>query len=246
MKCFLSFLTFDFFLLTFSFSHRILAIECTHQCVSVAVGGPEGIVEETVWEWQRTAESIIPLVDKVLASAEIAVSDIDLLALSSGPGSFTSLRIGMATAKGLAYGTAAPLVTVSTMEALAKSARDRVDSPFLVPAIPARKGEFYYALYASKDDGLEEIEKTTYAPVDRMKDFLELRKGRCAVVVRDISPLQQVCRAASVGAVKADFFTAASLIPLANKKYTAGEISSLETVIPDYQQKFRPKKQGRK
>lgn len=234
------FFDFDFFHLTFS--HKILAIECTHRCISIAVGAPDGVVEETIWEWQRTAESIVPLVDKVLAAAAIVISDIDLLALSSGPGSFTALRIGMATAKGLAYGTGAPLVTVSTMEALAKSAREHVDTPFLVPVIPARKGEFYYALYASKDGGFEEIGEKTYAPVERLKDFLELRRGRCTVVAREIAPLQEVCLAGGVGAVEADFFTAASLIPLANKQYTAGEISSLETLIPDYQQKFRPKR----
>ena len=208
----------------------------------MAVGGPGGVVEETLWEWQRTAESIVPLVDKVLVSAETALNDIDFLALSSGPGSFTALRIGMATAKGIAYGTGIPLVTVSTMEALAVSAREHVDTPCLVPVIPARKGEFYYAVYTLKDDGLEEIEKTVYAPAGRLIAFLEPRKDRCAVIARDIDPLENACRTAGVNAVTADFFTAASLIPLAEKKYAAGEVPPLEIVTPDYQQKFRPKR----
>ena len=239
----LVFLTFDFFLLTSSstFSHKILAIECTHQCISAAFGGPEGAVEETVREWQRTAESIVPLVQRVLASAGATVSDIDLLALSSGPGSFTALRIGMATAKGLAYGTGVPLVTVSTIEALAESARHHVGASLLVPVIPARKGEFYYAVYTLKDGGLEEIEKTSYVPVEKLEKVLDSQDCRCAVVARDIVPLEEVCRSAGVDTVRADFFTAASLIPLAEKKYGAGEVHPLETVTPDYLQKFRPK-----
>lgn len=207
----------------------------------MAVGLPGGIVEETLREWQRTAESIIPLVDRVLFSAGTGLEKIDLLAISSGPGSFTALRIGMAAAKGMAYGRGLPLVTVSTMEALAVSARDCADAECLVPVIPARKGEFYHTMYSRKDDKLEEVEKTAYAPLDRLKEFLEPWKERCAVVARDIVPLQEVCRAAGVQAVKADFFTAASLIPMAEEKFAAGDLPPLETVIPDYQQKFRPK-----
>ena len=239
MKRFPSFLTFDFFLLTFS--HKILAIECTHQCISVAVGLQDGVVEETLREWQRTAESIVPLADRVLLSSETVLEDIDFLAVSSGPGSFTALRIGMATAKGIAYGTGIPLVAVSTMEALAMSAREHVDASCLVPVIPARKGEFYYAVYFRKNEELEEGEKTVYAPVDSLREFLESRRERCAVVARDITPLEEVCRAVGADAVRADFFTAASLIPLAEKKFAAGKLPSLETVTPDYQQKFRPK-----
>ena len=239
----LFFLTFDFFLLTSSstFSHKILAIECTHQCISVAVGFPDGVTEETLREWQRTAESIVPLVDRVLLSSETVLEDIDFLAVSSGPGSFTALRIGMATAKGIAHGTGIPLVTVSTMEALAESARNHVDTPCLVPVIPARKREFYCAVYFRKNEELEEGEKIAYVPVDSLREFLESRRERCAVVARDITPLEEVCRAAGADAVRADFFTAASLIPLAEKKYVAGEVPPLETVTPDYLQKFRPK-----
>ena len=208
----------------------------------MAVGGPGGVVEETLWEWQRTAESIVPLVDKVLVSAETALNDIDFLALSSGPGSFTALRIGMATAKGIAYGTGISLVTVSTMEALAVSAREHVDTPCLVPVIPARKGEFYYALYVAKNEKLEMVEKTTYAPVDRLKKFLRSQREPCTLVGREIVSLEEVCRAAGAGAVKADFFTASALIPLAEKKYAAGEVPPLEIVTPDYLQNFRPKR----
>ncbi len=206
----------------------------------MAVGSPEGVVEETLREWQRTAESIVPLVDNVLTLAETSIGNIDFLALSSGPGSFTALRIGMATAKGLAYATGIPLVTVSTMEALAASACGHVDAPCLVPVIPARKREFYYASYFMQDDGLEEEEGIAYAPVDRLKTFLGSRRESCAVVARDVAPLEEVCRTVGMDAVKADFFTASALLPLAERNVAAGAVSSLETVTPDYQQKFRP------
>ncbi|MCW8795883.1 MAG: tRNA (adenosine(37)-N6)-threonylcarbamoyltransferase complex dimerization subunit type 1 TsaB, partial [Chlorobium sp.] len=182
---------------------------------------------------------IIPLADRVLAAAEMVMSDIDFLALSRGPGSFTALRIGMATAKGMAYGLGRPLVTVSTMEALAASACEKVGSRFLVPVIPARKGEWYYAVYRANEKGLEEVEKTAYVPVDSLREILERYRGRCAVVAKDIGQLEEVCRSAGVDAVKADFFTAVSLIPIAEKTYMAGKVPSLEMVTPDYLQQFR-------
>ncbi|MBC8524653.1 MAG: tRNA (adenosine(37)-N6)-threonylcarbamoyltransferase complex dimerization subunit type 1 TsaB [Chlorobium phaeobacteroides] len=220
-------------------SHKILAIECTHQSISVAAVGHVGVVEETVHQWQRTAESIIPLADRVLAAAEMVMSDIDFLALSRGPGSFTALRIGMATAKGMAYGLGRPLVTVSTMEAFAASACEKVGSRFLVPVIPARKGEWYYAVYRANGKGPEEVEKTAFVHVDTLREILERYRGRCAVVAKDIGQLEEVCRSAGVDAVKADFFTAVSLIPIAEKTYMAGEVPSLEMVTPDYLQQFR-------
>lgn len=227
--------------MTFSFSHNTLAIECTHQCISVAVGSPEGVFEETLREWQRTAESIVPLVHKVLALAEKTIDDIDLLALSSGPGSFTALRIGMATAKGFAYGAGVPLVTVSTIEALAESARHHHDASCLVPVIPARKGEFYYAVYTAGNDGLKVLEKTSYVPVEKLEKVLEGQGDQCVVVARNIVPLEESCRSAGVEALQAEFFTAASLLPLAEKTYAAGEVPPLETVAPGYMQNFRSK-----
>lgn len=208
----------------------------------MAVGLPGGIVEETLREWQRTAESIIPLVDRVLSSAGTGLEKIDLLAISSGPGSFTALRIGMAAAKGMAYGRGLPLVTISTMEALAVSARDCVDAECLVPVIPARKGEFYFSFRPrGADTGWQPGKDIAYAPVGRLEELLEPWGGQCAVVARDVAPLEDVCRKVGAKAVKADFFTAASLIPMAEEKFAAGDLPPLETVIPDYQQKFRPK-----
>ena len=225
-----------------TFLHKILALECTHQCISAAVATPEGVIEETVREWQRTAESIVPLISRVLKESGSYLSDIDCLAVSSGPGSFTALRIGMATAKGIAYGAGFPLVTVSAMEAMAAAARPHCRAVCLVPVIPARKGELYYAVYRSEDHGVAEVEKTAYVSVADFKEILASHGERCVVVARDISLLGELCRSAGRDLVQADFFTAASLLPIAQRRFMAGDTAVLETVTPDYQQKFRSEK----
>ena len=218
----------------------ILAIECTHQCISVAVSRPEGVVERTVREWRRTAETIVPLIERVLAEAKIGREDVRALAVSSGPGSFTALRIGMATAKGIAYGLECPLVTVPTVEALAHSAVGHTEAACLVPVVPARKGEFYYAVYRRDAEGLRQDAPVSYATVGRLKEALGSCGERCALVARETAPLEEVCVARGVDAVRADFFTAASLISLAEKRLETGGIPPLESVTPEYQQKFRP------
>ncbi len=201
---------------------------------------PDSVVERTIREWRRTAETIVPLIDRVLAEAKAEREDVRALAVSSGPGSFTALRIGMATAKGIAYGLGCPLVTVPTVEALAHSAIGHTDTACLVPVVPARKGEFYYAVYRRDAEGLRPDAPVSYAPLERLKEALDSCGGRGALVARDTAPLEEICAVAGFDALRADFFTAASLIPLAEKRLEAGDITPLESVTPEYQQKFRP------
>ncbi|WP_167374986.1 tRNA (adenosine(37)-N6)-threonylcarbamoyltransferase complex dimerization subunit type 1 TsaB [Prosthecochloris sp. GSB1] len=222
-----------------TFFRKILAIECTHQCISVAVSLPDGVVVRTLHEWRRTAESIVPLVDSVLAESGLVREAIDAVAVSSGPGSFTALRIGMATAKGIAFGTGCPLVPVSTIEALAFSALGQVRDGLLIPVVPARKGEFYYALYSPDGDAVREMSPVTYVPVTVLKDvFMGMKEPR-VFVARDTGPLEALAEEIGADLLQADFFTAASLLPFAEKKLSSGKPPSLESVTPDYQQKFR-------
>ena len=97
---------------------NILAIECTHEALSVAVV-KGGIVTEAVSaDWKRAAESLVPLVEQVMTESRLNRRELEYIAISSGPGSFTALRIGMSVAKGIAYGLGIPLVPVPTMPAL--------------------------------------------------------------------------------------------------------------------------------
>jgi tRNA threonylcarbamoyladenosine biosynthesis protein TsaB len=95
------------------------------------------------------AESIMGLLDGVLRSARLGAKEVDALAASIGPGSFTGLRIGLSIVKGLAYALDKPVVAVPTLRALAQSAIESrtVTTPFLLPAIDARRDEVYCQLF---------------------------------------------------------------------------------------------------
>jgi len=92
------------------------------------------------------AVSLLPLIDSVLAAAAVQVDELDAVAVSAGPGSFTGLRVGLSIAKGLTYATGARLVTVPTLEALARAV-PAGDEP-VCALLDARKGELYAACFS--------------------------------------------------------------------------------------------------
>lgn len=105
------------------------------------------------------AERLVPLIQSLLREAALAHTDLDAVAVSAGPGSFTGLRIGVSTAKGLCEATGALFIPVPTLEAFAFAhARERSPGEVLVPAFTSRRNEVYAAAYQVQDDGtLEEL-----------------------------------------------------------------------------------------
>lgn len=125
---------------------RILALDTTGDGCSVAVTENRGLVAEINFNKKEThSRHLMGIIDDVLKMASLTVRDMDGFAVSRGPGSFTGLRIGLSTIKGLAFVTDKPLVGVSSLEALAMG----VTCPDLpiCALIDARKNEVYMACY---------------------------------------------------------------------------------------------------
>lgn len=170
---------------------NVLAIDCSGDVLSVGVarelgGGAErsrgpatpkhpyreerghghapgpGFVELSVDAGFRHAERLMGAVEFCVAEAGLKPADLDLLACTGGPGSFTGLRIGLATVKGLALGLGKPFVTVPTLDALAADWEGA--APVVVPVIDAKRSRFFFALYEGGrlvdgpfDDGLTRL-----------------------------------------------------------------------------------------
>src|SRR5881296_3774970 len=99
---------------------RVLAIETATPAQSVALLDEDRLLAEASYDAKGSRGGLLlPTVDHVFRKAGVAAKDLDAVAVSIGPGSFTGLRVGLATAKGLALGTGAAVVGVSTLEALA-------------------------------------------------------------------------------------------------------------------------------
>lgn len=220
---------------------NILAIECTHQVACVAVSNGNRIVEQVSTEWQRTAEAIMPLVMQAMTNAGLVPADLDGVAVSAGPGSFTALRIGMSAAKGIAFGAGCPLVPVPTLLAMARAACSQSGESCVIPIVPSRPGEYFYAIYRRREglDDLEELENGRCMAVElavKLKAF----DGSFTIPVRDLSGFVSHAPELAAYAIDASFFTAASLLDFAGSVLDQGAAAPLAETAPDYRQIFVP------
>lgn len=132
---------------------KILAIDSTAIVASVAICEDEKLVAlYTVNNGNTHSETLLPMVESALAQSKLTAGDIDMFAVSVGPGSFTGVRIGVATIKGLAFGRNVPCVGVSTLEALAYNLKG--NDGILCPVMNARRNQVYNALFRFEGEKL--------------------------------------------------------------------------------------------
>ncbi len=216
---------------------NILAIECTHAALSVAVKKAVEVTEVKSEDWRKAAEALVPVIEEAMAQSGLDKQDLDSIAISAGPGSFTSLRIGMSVAKGIAYGLGIPLIPVATMPAMAASFVAGAGSVMAV--IQARKGEYYYAVYSSEQlsSGVwhDDIQRGSAIDV-----VTAAAKRGSVVVSRQLDELLPLLAGRGVVYAAADFFSARSLLQAAERLYERADAAGLEGVVPDYQQMFIP------
>lgn len=131
---------------------KILALDSTALTATVALCEDERLLGEyTVNNGNTHSENLLPMVEHLLKMSRLSIRDLDLLACSAGPGSFTGVRIGAATVKGLAFGTNIPCIGVSTLDALAENLNGF--GGLIVPAMNARRGQVYTALFRDDKTG---------------------------------------------------------------------------------------------
>ena len=130
----------------------ILAIESSAKAASAALCRDGEIL---AYSYQRTAlthsATLLPMIDDMLKNSGTDKSGIDAVAVARGPGSFTGVRIGVATAKGLCWGLDKPAVGVSTLEAMAYLALCVPEGTVICPAMDARRNQIYNALFLMEE-----------------------------------------------------------------------------------------------
>jgi len=151
----------------------ILGIETSTMTGSVAIITEQQlIVEQTINAKITHAERLITTIDDTLRAASLAIRELDGIAVSAGPGSFTGLRIGVTTAKSLAYSLRKPIVAVSSLDALASQF---LHSNLLIcPMLDARKKEVYSACYRNSGSTVKRIsEYAVLTPANLLKGIHE-------------------------------------------------------------------------
>ncbi len=134
----------------------ILALDSTAQTGSVALCRDEKLIASFTLNTGNThSETLLPSVEAVLSLGGMTADDVDLFACAKGPGSFTGVRIGAATVKGLAFGKDKPALGVSTLEALAYNLRGF--SGILCPVMNARRSQVYNSLFRAENGKLQRL-----------------------------------------------------------------------------------------
>lgn len=136
----------------------LLALDASSSACSAALIRQQGTQRECIARFELTPRAhtrrLMPMVDDVLAEAQVSPRQLDAIAFGRGPGSFTGLRIAAGTAQGLAFGLDCPLMGISTLEALALQAHRRYHFRHLVTALDARMGEVYVATWHCLNDSV--------------------------------------------------------------------------------------------
>ncbi len=135
---------------------KILAIDSSALAGSVAVLDGDRLLAETFVNTSNThSETLLPMAAEVLRRAELTADDMDMFAVTTGPGSFTGVRIGVSMIKGLAFGKNKPCVGVSTLDALAAGLKEL--KGIIVPVMDARRCGLYNAVYLSDGGKVERL-----------------------------------------------------------------------------------------
>lgn len=215
---------------------RILLIETSTSVLSVALAVDGTVVAERICREPRMQASLTaPLVKEVLDEAGLKAPDCDAVAVSSGPGSYTGLRVGVSTAKGLAFGAGKPLIAVGTLDILVDGCEVEPGTT-VIPMIDARRMEVYTAVYNSEGERLTEIEAHIIGP-DSFAPYLEKGKvlfvGDGALKGKDVITHPNAC-------FQEAFPLARYMATRAQKAFDEGKFENLAYFEPFYLKDFIP------
>ncbi|CDB89487.1 putative uncharacterized protein [Clostridium sp. CAG:253] len=151
---------------------KILGIDSSGLVASAAIADEKNIIAEfTVNNKQTHSQTLLPMIEKVVDMSGIELEQIDAIAIAAGPGSFTGLRIGSATAKGIGLALKKPIVSVPTLEGLAY--RVSVFDGIICPIMDARRNQVYTGIYKMDKGNLVCLSEQKAVDIHEIMEELE-------------------------------------------------------------------------
>lgn len=218
---------------------KILHIETSSINCSVAVSINNTIV--SLIEKQEAnihASSITLFIEQALTKANIELKEIDAIAVGAGPGSYTGLRIGVSTAKGLCYALNIPLISCSSLYNLFERARSMYNNKDLqiIPLIDARRMEVYTCTYTSKGDLIEPVKAVI---VDQETFLHQLEKKSTLFIGDGAAKVEALYQHTTSHIFIADVYpSAAFMLEEAIRKYERGDFENVAYFEPFYLKEF--------
>ena len=217
---------------------KILAIDSSGMTASVAVADGQKILAEFTTNDKKThSQTLLPMLDDLVRMTGLDLADIDAIAVAAGPGSFTGLRIGSATAKGLGLALDRPLIAVPTVEALAANLYDVPG--LIVPMMDARRSQVYTGIFRFTDHALVTVREQWPCDAAELCSILD-SYGEPVTVLGDGVP---VCREIlkeclhvswSEAPAHLNRQRAAAVAITAARYYEEGRTVSAEAHVPEY------------
>lgn len=216
---------------------RILALETSGFSGSIALAmGDTLVTQAALPPRQRTAQGLAPLIEQQLQAAGWRPADLQLIAVTQGPGSFTGLRVGIVTAKTLAYATGAAVLGVDTMKVLAHSVEAPNKTPRLSVVLDAQRNQLFVEDFVPDENGHWRVDQAT-----RIVDndvWLASLTAETKVTGTGLTKLK--ARIPATTTVVSETLwepTATAVAALAWREFLGGRRDDLWTIAPNY---FRP------
>ncbi len=211
---------------------KVLSIDSSGLVATVAVMVDDILVGEyTIHNKKTHSQTLLPMISDMLSMAEVAPEELDCIAVSAGPGSFTGLRIGASTAKGLAWTLGIPIVSVSSLMGLAANVLQK--GILVCPIMDARRNQAYYGVYRTGDGVPEVVVEPDVAGIedviqqvseigepilflgDGVPVFEEVIREKCKVPVEFMAAHARYQSGASVAALGQMLYKEGKVVPAA-------------------------------
>jgi len=229
---------------------KVLAVDTSSLVAAAAVMDDGKLLGEYIINHKKThSQTLMPMIKGLIGALELKASDIDIFAASSGPGSFTGLRIGITTIKAMAYAAGKPVVSVPTLDALAYNI-PMTDS-LVCPIMDARNNQVYTAVYAWEKNSQVKITEYMGIPV---QDLVQLIKGKNqdVIFVGDAVEIHKEFLKSELGE-KCEFAPghlllqkASSVAQLAFARVKEGLVESCFDMVPFYLRKSQAEREYEK
>ena len=221
---------------------KILALDSSGLVASVALAEDDNLIAEYTIQYKKThSQTLLPMLDEIRNMVELDLSDVDAIAVAAGPGSFTGLRIGSATAKGLAFAMEKPIVPVPTLEGLAYQMYGT--DAAVCPIMDARRSQVYTGIYefvsGENRYDMRVIKEQCAVSFDEIAEALN-RLGRRVVFVGDGIPVfrERMAEVMQVPYILAPAHrnrqSAACIAALGSVYYAQGKVVSGAEHVPEY------------
>lgn len=217
---------------------KILGLDSSGIVASVAIVEDDVLIAEYTVNYKKThSQTLLPMLDEIAKMTELDLNSIDAIAVAAGPGSFTGLRIGSATAKGLGLALKKPLIAIPTVEGLAYNLYDI--SGLICPIMDARRKQVYTGIYRFTDHQLKVVEDQMAVPMETVIEKLN-QYGETVTFLGDGVPVfheliaEKMMVPYSFAPAHVNKQRAAAVAALGEIYYRQGKTETAMEHVPDY------------